>query len=195
MDKEKGEYAKRTEYTVAPFPELNSESLGLVFRWLNEGIRDSEFQEKPEQRAKLEKLIQSKDFPKLYAFSQIEAEGKLNRESLDGQWVIYPQNSDHHILEQSLANKSTGWCTATGSAYAHLQGGDFHVFYSKGSDGAFTANPAIAIRMEGDQVAEVRGVNHRQELEPALVETADSSTTPFPVARSSTEVRRHAADD
>jgi len=171
LDKEKGEYTKRTGYTVAPFPEINSEALGFVYRMLTTGIGHQEFTEEPEKREELAKLIAKKDFIKLYTFAQIETSGQLNRESLQGEWVKYDQGSDHHLLENALRGKGTGWCTAEGSAYSQLQGGDFYVYYSRGTSGTYS-EPRIAIRMEGDQVGEVRGVNHRQELEPSLIDTA-----------------------
>lgn len=169
LDKGRGEYTKRTDHTIAPFPELNSEALGFVYRVLTEGIGKDEFTQDLDKREKLVELINKKDFAKLYSFAQIETAGRLNRDSIEGQWVKYEQGSDYHILENALRGKGTGWCTAEGSAYAHLQGGDFYVYYTKGDDGAFT-EPRVAIRMKNNQVAEVRGVNHRQELEPALVD-------------------------
>ncbi len=171
LDKEKGEYTKRTDYTVAPFPEINSEALGFVYRMLTTGIGHQEFTDAPEKRDELEKLITKKDFIRLYTFAQIETAGNLNRESLQGEWVKYDQGSDHHVLEDVLRGKGTGWCTAEGSAYSHLQGGDFHVYFTRGTSGTYS-EPRIAIRMEGDHVGEVRGVNHRQELEPALIDIA-----------------------
>jgi hypothetical protein len=173
LDKEKGEYTKRTDYTVAPFPELNSEALGFVYRMLTTGIGHQEFANEDEKQKKeeLTKLIEKKDFIKLYTFAQIETAGQLNKESLQGEWVKYEQGSDHHVLEQSLRGKGTGWCTAEGSAYSHLQGGDFYVYYTRGTSGTYS-EPRVAIRMEGDTVGEVRGVNHRQELEPALLDIA-----------------------
>ena len=181
MDKEKGEYAKRASGTIAPFPELNPEALGFVYRALAEGIKsdeltrqnmtEDELNEARRKQEKLARLIAEKDFAKLYAFAQIETAGHLNRESIEGQWVKYSHKSDHHILEKSLKGKSTGWCTAEGSAYTHLQGGDFYVYYTKGPTREYS-EPRIAIRMENGQVAEVRGTNGRQELEPALIDIA-----------------------
>src|SRR3989344_387976 len=171
LDKEKGEYTKRTDYTIAPFPELNSEALGFTYRMLTTGIGHQEFTDEPEKREELEKLIAKKDFIKLSTFAQIETAGQLNRESLQGEWIKYDQGSDYHIIEQDLRGKGTGWCTAEGSAYSHLQGGDFYVYYTRSTSGTYS-EPRVAIRMDGDSVAEVRGVNHRQELEPALVDVA-----------------------
>ncbi len=171
LDKEKGEYTKRNDYTVAPFPEINSEALGFVYRMLTTGIGHQEFVNEPEKREQLTQLISKKDFIKLYTFAQIETAGSLNRESMQGEWVKYDKGSDYHILENSLRGKGTGWCTAEGSASSHLQGGDFYVYYSRGNSGTYS-EPRVAIRMENNQVAEVRGVNHRQELEPALVDVA-----------------------
>lgn len=181
FNKEKGEYDKRTKYTVAPFPELNSEALGFVYRMLTTGVGNQEFveEDQKEKRANLEKLIEKKDFIKLYAFAQIETAGTLNRESLKGEWVKYNKGSDYHILEDTLRGKGTGWCTAEGSAPSQLQNGDFYVYYTKGSSGNYS-EPRIAIRMESDEIAEVRGVNNRQELEPSLLDTAQEKYHSLP---------------
>jgi hypothetical protein len=176
FNKEKADYAKRTPTTVAPFPELNSEALGWVYKKFTENLGDiQDFDPQDpdaEQKKKaLEKMVKKKDFAKLYAFALIETAGRLNRESIEGDWKKYNQGGDWHVLEQELKGKGTGWCTAEGSAKAHLEGGDFYVYYTKGSDGAYT-EPRIAIRMDGGQLGEVRGVNYRQELEPDLVDIA-----------------------
>lgn len=203
LSKETLEYSKRAKTTVAPFPELNSEALGWVFKRLDEGIDSDEFrlqdlgeemtpeaierlkqqQEKLDQKqATLKKLLNAKDFAKLYAFALVETAGKameLNGEKIEGEWRKYEQGSDYHVLENDLKNKGTGWCTATGSAQQHLQGGDFWVYYLKGENGAYT-EPRVAIRMDGDKVGEVRGVNHRQELEPELVDIAQEKYHTLP---------------
>lgn len=172
LDKEKGTYSKRTPRTVAAFPELNSEALGWVYKRVSEGMDPSE-ELAPEKQAALEKALKGKDFAKLYAFAQIETAGRLNRESLEGEWRKYDQGSDFTILEGDLKGKGTGWCTAEGSAQSQLENGDFYVYYTKGEGGEPT-EPRVAIRMEGDHVAEVRGVNQRQELEPELVDVAQA---------------------
>jgi hypothetical protein len=178
LDKEKAAYSKRTSTTIAPFPELNSEALGWVYKRLSEGI-DPEDAEDSEKKKNIEALIKTKDFAKLYAFAQIETAGRLNRESIEGAWKKYKQGSNFHLLEKDLKGKGTGWCTAEGSAASQLQAGDFYVYYSKAPNGAYT-EPRVAIRMEGDGVAEVRGVNPKQELEPELVDTAQKKYHDLP---------------
>lgn len=177
LDKEKITYSKRTPTTVAPFPELNSEALGWVYKRLESGI-EPEDHLPPDKQKKLEQLLKSKDFAKLYAFAQIETAGKLNRESIEGEWRTYEQGSDPELLEKALKGKGTGWCTAEGSASSQLQSGDFYVYYSKSPTGY--TEPRVAIRMEGDHVAEVRGVNQRQELEPELVDIAQAKYHDLP---------------
>ena len=191
LNKEKGEYSKRNDYTVAPFPELNSETLGFVYRMLTTGIGSHEFVFDPAlntseqeseintKRQTLATLIEKKDFIKLYTFAQIETAGAQNRESLQGEWRKFEQGSDYHVLENSLKGKGTGWCTAEGSAEEHVEAGDFYVYFTKGTGGKYS-EPRIAIRMEGDSVAEVRGVNHRQELEPDLVTVAQTQYQQLP---------------
>lgn len=182
LDKEKGAYSKRTSHTVAPFPELNSEALGWVYNRLKEGIEPEDYVPRDEETLKkketLAAAIKAKDFAKLYAIAQMETAGKLNRESIEGEWRKYDKGGDYHQLEKDLKGKGTGWCTAEGSAEGHLEAGDFYVYFSK-SPGGFT-EPRVAIRMEGDSVAEVRGVNQRQELEPELVDIAQAQYHQLP---------------
>ena len=156
---------------------------------LAEGMKQNEFiradmseeqlKEATSKQGELQKLIDKKDFIKLYTFAQIETASEINRESIEGQWVKYDQGSNHHVLENALRGKGTGWCTAEGSAYAHLQGGDFYVYFTKDQESQY-AQPRIAIRTENGQVVEVRGVNHRQELEPTLVDIAQEEYHALP---------------
>lgn len=243
-------YANRTEDTVAPFPEMNAESLGFVYKALEHEFEKEGFnpdigevtltdEEVGEVRSKIpadkldqvfepalkgrlrnkkrETLIQAsdsfvkekdetftndlpfneerkeeltaeflerlktKDFAKLYAFAQVECAGNLDRESLEGEWVKYDKGSDFTLLENGLKGKGTGWCTAEGSAKGQIEQGDFYVFYTKNQAGIPT-EPRIAIRMQGDTIAEIRGVNKRQELEPELVDTAKEKYKDLPGA-------------
>ena len=178
LDKEKVTYTKRTSTTIAPFPELNSEALGWVYKRMTEGLDPEEAQD-PEKKKKIEAMLKVKDFAKLYALAQVETAGRFNRETIEGEWKKYDKGSDYHILERDLKDKGTGWCTAIGSAQADLQAGDFFVYYSAGEDGKYT-QPRVAIRMEQDDVAEVRGVDHRQALEPALLDIAKSKYQDLP---------------
>lgn len=123
--------------------------------------------------------LQTGDFAKLYAFAQVETAGSMSRESIEGEWVKYPQGGDYKKLEESLYGKGTGWCTAEGSAKGQIEKGDFYVYYTKNKKGLNT-EPRIAIRMENNQIAEIRGVNPQQELEPELVDIAKEKYKDLP---------------
>ena len=191
LDKEKNIYSKRSKTSLDAFPDLNAEALANVYRILNKGLGSKEYlydpeRDTPEQeqeiknkRSHVETLLAKKDFVGLYAFAQMESEGNSNRESLDGEWRVFPQNSNPEELVETLARKGTGWCTASGSAPAHLKGGDFHVYYTLGNQGVYS-EPRIAIRMENGRVREVRGVAHRQAMEAELLETAQERYQSLP---------------
>jgi hypothetical protein len=240
FNRENTSYRNRTEDTIAPFPELNSESLGFVRRAIENEFKKSNFdisgveveltdaemedikekvgedkleyaikgrlrnkrreevtkyrqnkdlefvdnqnlnpERKEELTQELLKRLDSKDFAKLYAFAQVECAGNLDRESIEGEWVKYDIGSDYTLLEGALKGKGTGWCTASGSAQDQLQRGDFYVFFSKNKAGVPT-EPRIAIRMEGDAIGEIRGINPGQELEPVLLKTAQEKYKELP---------------
>lgn len=115
------------------------------------------------------------DFGKLYAHAiNRENFGKSELEIVDGEWVKYDQGSDHMKLYNSLYGKNTRWCTAEAesTAEAHLNRGDFYVYYSNNSYGK-PVNPRIAIRMNGHKkIAEIRGVGGDQNLDLYMSESS-----------------------
>lgn len=114
----------------------------------------------------------NKKFPSLYAhLIQKTLEQQLEgKEEVRGEWVKYHKgnSADAERLYQSLENKGTGWCTAGHkTAEVQIKNGDFYVYYTYNKDGEPT-QPRIAIRMQGDHIAEVRGVLPKQNLEPIM---------------------------
>jgi len=180
-EKAKGEYSKRAPLTIAPFPELNPEALGFVYKALSSGLHKEDLtgEENKEKRQKLEQLTARKDFAKLYAFAQLETAGQLNKESLKGKWIKYHQRSNPHLLEQALRKKNTHWCTAEGSAPAHLQRGDFYAYYTQNPKTGQYTEPRIAIRMAGEQITEIRGIEAGQELEVAMAPALEEKLKEF----------------
>lgn len=162
-------FGNRTKDTVAPFPELNREAFALVVDVIQRRILETE--NKLTTVDYFIKEHQGASFSKYYsrAISRLSLD-KADLNAVDGIWIKYPKGSDHTPLVKSLQGKNTGWCTAAaGTAQSQLSRGDFYVFYSY-SDGKAT-QPRVAIRMENDQIAEVRGVGKDQNLDAAIAKT------------------------
>jgi hypothetical protein len=116
----------------------------------------------------------------------------------DGDWVeymdeeLYNQDNDDAmvqkdlnspsqatLLTKSLQGKGTGWCTAgVNTATAQLENGDFYVYYSKDKLGVPSV-PRLAIRMEGGQIAEVRGVAQNQNIDPYIAPVLEEKMSEF----------------
>ncbi len=166
FDKERGEFKKRTSSTVAPFPDIYREPLAQIadayekVKEDNKNLKDEEVQE-----------LFSKKFPTIYGEliqKTLEQQVESNEE-IKGEWVKYEKGNmeDAEKLFQSLENKGTGWCTAGHStAKTQIESGDFYVYYTADKDGA--QQPRIAIRMQGNQIGEVRGILPHQNLEPIM---------------------------
>ena len=126
-----------------------------------------------EEDSKLQRLMNKPNFGRLYAY-ELE---KLNQTqqtksttSIDGEWIKFPQGSDHMLLVKAIEDHATGWCTANSSmAEDQLDKGDFHIFFSRDSQGQATI-PRIAICMTGEIIAEVRGIAADQNMEAACVD-------------------------
>ncbi len=164
-DKVKKQFPKRSKGTVRPFPELNREALAHVWDVMQK--QDSEA-----------------SFARLYA----AAVGELTPSNADrlqvtkGEWIKYERGSDHMPLVRSLAGHGTGWCTAgIWTAKTQLGAGDFYIYYSENTQGK-AVHPRVAIRMEANKIAEVRGIAERQNLDPFIGDIVKEKLKEFPDA-------------
>jgi hypothetical protein len=151
--------------------------------------------EKAAQFAKL-------SFARQYA-EGIKAAGEITpemKEETRGSWVRYQRETDPTALWASLQNKGAPWCTkGFATAETQLKGGDFYVYYTLDRQGKPTI-PRIAIRMQGDQIGEVRGVaDNRQNLEGNMVGIAEEKMNDLPGAeryrKASADMKRLTAID
>jgi len=174
-DKEKSEFQKRSKGTTAPYPELNREALAYVYDVLNKSRVEGQQVDGGANNDKLQELLKNGNFGKLYAHAILEVtpDSPELRNEIEGSWTTFNQTDDPRTsrrLSGSLQGHGTGWCTAGESTATHqLHGGDFHVYYTRDEEGKDTV-PRVAIRMEQGKVAEVRGVNAAQELEPVMAD-------------------------
>lgn len=169
-DKEKKEFSKRSKTTTGIFPDLNREALSFTYDVLQKYYLKHEKHNNEE----LNKILDSANFSKIYAYAidKVTPASKENKEKTEGEWVKYQQGSDATPLYESLQGHGTGWCTTgEGIAKIQLENGDFYVYYSKDKTNKNTI-PRIAIRMEGNKVKEVRGINADQNLEDNMIDIA-----------------------
>ena len=163
-----GQFGNRDKSTVAPFAELNREALGLVVDYVLKYTNKKSLEEINDPE--MVQLLSGLNFGKIYGHVLFKLgvgkEGAFKTNQ--GQWVVYPWGSSHIPLVKSLEGRNTGWCTAGEStAYSQLGKGDFHIYYSLDENGNATI-PRVAIRMEGENIAEVRGVAASQNLDPQI---------------------------
>lgn len=160
-------FPKRSSGTTRPFPELNREAIGQVYNHLVDDLTSGDNPGSMQTKSGLN----SRRFADLYAhyYQQATAE-RQEALTTDGSWRTFKQGTPGKELAETIQNHGTGWCTAgERTAESQLANGDFYVYYSEDEDGNETI-PRIAIRMEGNNIAEVRGVNPGQDLEPEMVD-------------------------
>ena len=184
-DKEKKQFTKRSETTVKPFPDLNREALAYVLDVIEKKAKKEKIDTgslNPEEQEELNKLLQSENFAKLYAWA-IEKVTPASQEALvstKGIWKKYDQGSDHMPLVESLQGHGTGWCVAgEGVAQNYLKAGDFYVYYSYDEHGK-PIIPRAAIQMNGDSIGQVRGIGPDQNLDPHIGDVVKQKLTEFP---------------
>jgi hypothetical protein len=195
-DKTKQEFPKRSKGTFKLFPDVDRGALAYVEEMMEASqdptvlnrIRDA--QKTLWQTPESDLLTKDKaaafaslSFAKQYA-EGMKQNGEITpelRAETGGEWVKYEQGTDPKALWASLQNKGTAWCTkGFPTAKTQLAGGDFHVYYTLDKSGEPTI-PRIAIRMQGDKIAEnPRGVfDAQQNLEPNMVDILESKLHSF----------------
>lgn len=168
FDAETGKFTTRSKNQVASFPELNREALAKVISELEEHAQRGDrrtFSFSENYGRKLTESIKERGDPA----------------QTDGQWVKYPKDSDPEKLSKALDGWNTGWCTTDcGTAGHQLKAGDFYVYYSLDKNG-LPRVPRLAIRMEGERIAEVRGIAKEQNVDSHMAGTAvlDEKLTEF----------------
>jgi len=189
--KETARFKKRTKDTVAPFPMMNPRAIAMTIGSMKSKLEEqskakNERQPIENKSSKLDdeafkNLLTSENFSKIYTQFLVEMP-EYSTEGLKeirGKWITYAQNTNPQELVDSLEGYPLEWCTANyDTAETHLQGGDFHTYYSLNSDGEATI-PRVAIRMEGNKIAEVRGIAADQEVDPYITPVIDEKMDTF----------------
>lgn len=198
FDKDKKEFTKRSQGSVKLFPDIDRGALAHIQEMIEAG-KDSailEHLQKAQQESANGDIPQNElitkekvanfaklSFAKQYSES-IKQSGEITpemREETRGKWIKYGQGTDPTALWASLQNKGAAWCTkGFGTAERQLRGGDFYVYYTLDKQGS-PAIPRIAIRMEGENIGEVRGVaDNQQNLEGNMTDIAEEKMSELP---------------
>lgn len=185
-------FRSRTAETVAPFPPLNQRALAMAIGALESKLVEEkkpktqrhpiQNQSKKLSAEAFQKLIATENFSKIYTQFLLEIP-EYSTEGLQetrGKWKKYPRGSAPTDLVKSLDGHPLEWCTANPeTAKTQLQGGDFYVYYSLDADGNYTI-PRVAIRMQEDSIAEVRGIAPDQNLDPYIGDVVQKKMSEFP---------------
>ena len=195
LNKEKDGYGRRSNTAVNPFVSLDSEILSKCVELVKETFNNKEVNDK-----EIEKLIVSGSFAKLYG-KLLANKKQLKVSSNEGIWIKYNYESEEQAnkkikegqvpeylkLYNSLQGYNTGWCTAGSKETAKnqicgggsYQGGDFYVYYTKNKDNEYKI-PRIAIRMNGEDIGEIRGVAEGQNIESNMDSVLEEKLKEFP---------------
>jgi len=189
---ETARFAPRTKDTTASFPALNSAALSMTIGALRSKLEED--QKSKDERQPIEniskklkdeefqKLLTTENFSKLYKQFLLE-QPMYSTEGLKeirGKWITYSQGSKPEQLVKSLEGYPLEWCIRDiGTARDYLQGGDMYVYYSVNEAGEAKI-PRLAIRMQEDSIAEVRGIAHDQNLDPYIAPVVETKMKEFP---------------
>lgn len=192
-DKVKREFPKRTKSTTGNFPDLNSEALTETLTFFKNQLAGTETEnpipepdnihapneKKAVSDEEFQGILSTENFAKYYSFN---IEHSVSYRELwpitEGEWVVYTKGEAGKLTE-AIQGKGTGWCTAgISTSEEQLTQGDFHVYFSNNALGESTI-PRLAIRMKNGQIAELRGVDNNQNLDPYITPILEAKLPEF----------------
>ena len=205
INKETKEFEKRDKSTVASFPTLNPEVLAKVYRNINEfyAVDKKAWLAQHPDDAKLESLVKSGNFPKLYAKELFETKTIIKTpekpEDIEGDWFTYQLGDEDELAKTA---EGTGWCIVDPNvAHNYLTYGNYGHSRNEGTDeessskakfiifklkapnspDGYSTNGVASIRLDPDgKVAEVSGLDSGQALEDSLVQTVKEKVLSLP---------------
>ena len=205
VNKETKEFEKRDKSTVASFPALNPEVLAKVYRNINEfyAVDKKAWLAQHPDDAKLESLVKSGNFPKLYAKELFETKVIIKTpekpEDIEGDWFTYQLGNEDELAKTA---EGTGWCIVDPNvAHNYLTYGNYGHSRNEGIDNessskakfiifklkapnspdGYSTNGVASIRLDPDgKVAEVSGLDGGQALEDSLVQTVKEKVLSLP---------------
>jgi len=192
LNENKDGYKTRSKSTVNPFVSFDSEILGKCVELLKESLNKKDITDE-----EIDKIVVSGSFAKLYG-KLLANKKTIKTENDEGIWIKYNQETEKEInkkikqgkdpeyvkLYNSLQGYNTGWCTAGSRETAKRQicGGDFYVYYTKDKNNEYKI-PRIAIRMEQNNIGEIRGVAESQNIESNMEKILEYKLKEFPDAK------------
>jgi len=185
-DQERKEFTKRTEKTVAPFPELNPQALSIVLDEIKRKYsKDPSSLILPEgKKEEFQRILESENFNKLYSFALEYVKSLLLPEErlpiIKGKWKVFKKGSDSKELVKTLQGYNTGWCIAgEATAKSYLSRSDILIFFSEDKDGK-PVIPRAAIVTDGSQISEVRGIAKNQNLDQYITPVIEEKLKEIP---------------
>lgn len=210
FDKEKGEFKKRNQHTVAPYPKLNQAALGKVYGAINNFYKQERDKRKnksattkeDEEDVVLDALVKSGSFNKLYSYmflhQKVAPKTPERTEDVHGQWIEYLPGQEEEV---AVAAEGTPWCVAAPDiAKSYLETGTngqndwdnedysndskakFILFHLQDPEtGLLAENACASIRLGTDgKVAEISGLKEGQALEDSLVPIVEEKVKTLP---------------
>ena len=185
INKDSGNFNRRSKETIAPFVNINSEILGKSVEYLKMHLKLIP-EEYPDEEIK--RLASSESFYQIYG-KMLAKVTNIKTNGNEGIWIKYKEKSKEDALKlyESLQGYNTGWCTASSKETAIYQvcgegsypGGNFYVYYSLNQTGEYKI-PRLAIRMNQNKIGEIRGIASNQNIESEMEEILEEKLKEFP---------------
>jgi len=183
--KTEGNFPRRTTNSLKKYPDLHAEALRYIVDAVMDKYKGKEvdfgYDISESEREKFKKFLKNENFAKLYAWA-MESFNPVPEHLLPitkGEWKTYEQGSDPVEVIKTLKGMGTGLCIAgKGAASRYLSKGNLHIFYSNDEEhNPFF--PRIAIHEKRDNIAEMRGIAYKQNLDPFMMEVAKDKSKEF----------------
>lgn len=170
-------FERRSKSTISNFVDLNVIAITQTLQTMNNYLTGEKIKD-----PKLLRILEGYNFGNLYAY-YFSIELEQQKANFDGKWIKYEKDSDPSNLVESLEGMGTNWCiTAYYDAKGKLELGPIYIYYTKNSEGDYKV-PRLAIRLESDDIVEIKGIAKGQNIETNMEQVVASKLSEFSNAR------------
>lgn len=158
-------FSRRTKHTTSPFPMFDSAITLNIIDKIKLLI-------KTDDKELINEAINSESFAKLYAYYFSEKREKILRDAIknSGEWVHYEGLKDRVKLRKDIIGKGTLWCIENREDVKQLLENDVIDIYFSYDENNRPTNLRLAIVSNNKNIKEIRGIEHNQNIEPAMLE-------------------------
>lgn len=158
-------FSRRTKHTTSPFPMFDATITLNIIDKIKLLI-------KTDDKELIDEALNNESFAKLYAYYFSKKREQILQGVIknNGEWFHYEGLKNRVKLRKDIIGKGTLWCIENREDVRRILENDVIDIYFSNDENDEPTKPRLAIVSNNNVIKEIRGIEHNQNVEPAMLE-------------------------